>query len=66
MQYCVSSERTAVLLKIMDFTPNDLQKVLVFTNSVDEVEMVYKVTTKYLILCICFLCMRVKFLTLHK
>eukprot|EP00076_Gallus_gallus_P025424 XP_015147963.1 putative ATP-dependent RNA helicase TDRD12 isoform X2 [Gallus gallus] len=42
VQYCVSSKRTAVLLKIMDFTPNDLQKVLVFTNSVDEVEMVHK------------------------
>ncbi|XP_021264068.1 putative ATP-dependent RNA helicase TDRD12 isoform X2 [Numida meleagris] len=42
VQYCVSSERTAVLLKILDFTPNNLQKVLVFTNSVDEVETVHK------------------------
>uniref|UniRef100_A0A669QTC6 RNA helicase n=1 Tax=Phasianus colchicus TaxID=9054 RepID=A0A669QTC6_PHACC len=42
VQRCVSSERTAVLLKIMDFTPNNLQKVLVFTNSVDEVEIVHK------------------------
>ncbi|XP_031471218.1 putative ATP-dependent RNA helicase TDRD12 isoform X4 [Phasianus colchicus] len=28
VQRCVSSERTAVLLKIMDFTPNNLQKAL--------------------------------------
>ncbi|XP_042677658.1 putative ATP-dependent RNA helicase TDRD12 [Centrocercus urophasianus] len=42
VQHCVSSERTAVLLKIMDFTPNNLQKVLVFTNSIDEVEIVYQ------------------------
>ncbi|XP_031411252.1 putative ATP-dependent RNA helicase TDRD12 [Meleagris gallopavo] len=42
VQHCVSSERTAVLLKTMDFTPNNLQKVLVFTNSVDEVEIVHK------------------------
>ncbi|XP_075621529.1 putative ATP-dependent RNA helicase TDRD12 isoform X4 [Balearica regulorum gibbericeps] len=39
---CTSSERTAVLLKILDFTHNDLQKVLVFTNSVNEAEMVHK------------------------
>ncbi|NXO54510.1 DDX17 helicase, partial [Aramus guarauna] len=39
---CTSSERTAVLLKILDFMHNDLQKVLVFTNSVNEAEMVHK------------------------
>ncbi|XP_032303044.1 putative ATP-dependent RNA helicase TDRD12 isoform X2 [Coturnix japonica] len=42
VQHCVSSERIAVLLKMMDFTPNNLQKVLVFTNSIDEVEIVHK------------------------
>ncbi|OXB67764.1 hypothetical protein ASZ78_010366 [Callipepla squamata] len=42
VQRCVSSERTAVLLKILDFTPNNVQKVLVFTNSVDEVERVHE------------------------
>uniref|UniRef100_A0A8B9BWC5 Putative ATP-dependent RNA helicase TDRD12 n=1 Tax=Anser brachyrhynchus TaxID=132585 RepID=A0A8B9BWC5_9AVES len=42
VQHCVSSERTAILLKILDFTPNHLQKVLVFTDSVDEVEMVHQ------------------------
>ncbi|KFV19975.1 Tudor domain-containing protein 12, partial [Tauraco erythrolophus] len=39
---CTNSERTAVLLKILDFTRNNLQKVLVFTNSVNEAEMVHE------------------------
>ncbi|XP_009949699.1 PREDICTED: putative ATP-dependent RNA helicase TDRD12 [Leptosomus discolor] len=39
---CMNSERTAVLLKILDFTHDNLQKVLVFTNSVNEAEMVDK------------------------
>uniref|UniRef100_A0A8B9RPS7 Putative ATP-dependent RNA helicase TDRD12 n=1 Tax=Accipiter nisus TaxID=211598 RepID=A0A8B9RPS7_9AVES len=43
VQPCMNSERTAVLLKILDFTHNNLQKVLVFTNSVKEVEMIHKV-----------------------
>ncbi|NXW56580.1 RH20 helicase, partial [Eurystomus gularis] len=42
VQPCMSSERTAMLLKILDFPHNNLQKVLVFTNSVDEAEMVHK------------------------
>ncbi|XP_027322852.1 putative ATP-dependent RNA helicase TDRD12 isoform X1 [Anas platyrhynchos] len=42
VQHCVSSQRTAILLKMLDFTPNHLQKVLVFTDSVDEVEMVHQ------------------------
>uniref|UniRef100_A0A8C2TU52 RNA helicase n=1 Tax=Coturnix japonica TaxID=93934 RepID=A0A8C2TU52_COTJA len=50
VQHCVSSERIAVLLKMMDFTPNNLQKVLVFTNSIDEVEIVHKVKTKSVIM----------------
>ncbi|OXB84008.1 UNVERIFIED_CONTAM: hypothetical protein H355_015519, partial [Colinus virginianus] len=42
VQHCVSSEKTAELLKILDFTPNNVQKVLVFTNSIDEVEIVHE------------------------
>ncbi|KGL90370.1 Tudor domain-containing protein 12, partial [Charadrius vociferus] len=42
VQLCTNSERTAVLLKILDFTHDNLQKVLVFTNSVNEAEMVHK------------------------
>ncbi|XP_051485399.1 putative ATP-dependent RNA helicase TDRD12 [Apus apus] len=43
VQPCTNSERTAVLLKILDFTHSHLQKVLIFTNSVYEAEMVHKV-----------------------
>ncbi|XP_009809338.1 putative ATP-dependent RNA helicase TDRD12 [Gavia stellata] len=42
VQPCTNHERTAVLLKILDFTHNNLQKVLVFTNSVNEAEMVHE------------------------
>ncbi|KAM7011168.1 putative ATP-dependent RNA helicase TDRD12 [Passerculus sandwichensis] len=42
VQPCISSNRTAELLKILDFTQRNLQKVLVFTDSVTEVEMIHK------------------------
>ncbi|XP_065704501.1 putative ATP-dependent RNA helicase TDRD12 isoform X1 [Patagioenas fasciata] len=42
VQPCTNSERTAVLLKILDFTPSNLQKVLIFTDSVNEAEMVHQ------------------------
>ncbi|KAL2300397.1 hypothetical protein Nmel_012370, partial [Mimus melanotis] len=43
VQPCIKSNRTAELLKILDFTQRNLQKVLVFTDSVTEVEMIHKV-----------------------
>ncbi|XP_010285899.1 PREDICTED: putative ATP-dependent RNA helicase TDRD12, partial [Phaethon lepturus] len=42
VQPCLNSERTAVLLKTLEFTHSNLQKVLVFTSSVNEAEMVHK------------------------
>ncbi|NWS81501.1 DDX17 helicase, partial [Toxostoma redivivum] len=42
VQPCMNSNRTAELLKILDFTQRNLQKVLVFTDSVTEVEMIHK------------------------
>ncbi|NXA98455.1 DDX17 helicase, partial [Melanocharis versteri] len=42
VQPCTNSSRTAELLKILDFTQRNLQKVLVFTDSVTEVEMIHK------------------------
>ncbi|NWR17803.1 DDX17 helicase, partial [Emberiza fucata] len=42
VQPCINSNRTAELLKILDFTQRNLQKVLVFTDSVTEVEMIHK------------------------
>ncbi|NWH92115.1 DDX17 helicase, partial [Aegithalos caudatus] len=42
VQPCMDSNRTAELLKILDFTQKNLQKVLVFTDSVTDVEMIHK------------------------
>ncbi|NWS26707.1 DDX17 helicase, partial [Polioptila caerulea] len=42
VQPCMNSNRTTELLKILDFTQRNLQKVLVFTDSVTEVEMIHK------------------------
>ncbi|NXY25818.1 DBP2 helicase, partial [Atrichornis clamosus] len=42
VQPCMNSNKTAELLKILDFTHRNLQKVLVFTDSVSEVEMIHK------------------------
>ncbi|NXC06008.1 DBP2 helicase, partial [Orthonyx spaldingii] len=42
VQPCMNSNRTAELLKILHFTQRNLQKVLVFTDSVTEVEMIHK------------------------
>ncbi|NXK33448.1 DDX17 helicase, partial [Piprites chloris] len=42
VQPCMNSSKIAELLKILDFTHSNLQKVLVFTDSVNEVEMIYK------------------------
>ncbi|NXB03003.1 DDX17 helicase, partial [Cnemophilus loriae] len=42
VQPCMNSSRTAELLKILDFTQRNLQKVLVFTDSVTEVETIHK------------------------
>ncbi|NXE35924.1 DBP2 helicase, partial [Ptilorrhoa leucosticta] len=42
VQPCMNSSRTAELLKILDFTQRNLEKVLVCTDSVTEVEMIHK------------------------
>ncbi|NXR27461.1 DDX17 helicase, partial [Cinclus mexicanus] len=42
VQPCMNSNRIAELLKILDFTQRTLQKVLVFTDSVSEAEMIHK------------------------
>ncbi|XP_064242787.1 putative ATP-dependent RNA helicase TDRD12 isoform X3 [Passer domesticus] len=42
VQPCMNSNRTAELLKILDFTQRNHQKVLVFTDSATEVEMIHK------------------------
>uniref|UniRef100_A0A452GG39 Putative ATP-dependent RNA helicase TDRD12 n=1 Tax=Gopherus agassizii TaxID=38772 RepID=A0A452GG39_9SAUR len=52
VQLCLNCERTSVLLQILDFTPSKAQKTLIFTNSVDETEMVYKVMESSSIFCL--------------
>ncbi|XP_050167225.1 putative ATP-dependent RNA helicase TDRD12 [Myiozetetes cayanensis] len=42
VQPCMNSSKIAELLKILDFTHTNLQKVLVFTDSENEVEMIHK------------------------
>ncbi|KAJ7395410.1 putative ATP-dependent RNA helicase TDRD12 [Pitangus sulphuratus] len=42
VQPCMNSSKIAQLLKILDFTHTNLQKVLVFTDSENEVEMIHK------------------------
>lgn len=39
----MNSNRTAELLKLLDFTQRNLQKVLVFTDSITDVEIIHKV-----------------------
>ncbi|NWQ70382.1 DDX17 helicase, partial [Neopipo cinnamomea] len=46
VQPCMNSSKIAELLKILDFTHTNLQKVLVFTDSVNEVEMIHKALKK--------------------
>ncbi|CAM5093465.1 unnamed protein product [Natator depressus] len=52
VQLCLNCERTSVLLQILDFTPSKTQKTLIFTNSVDETEMVYKAVESSSIFCL--------------
>ncbi|KAJ7406683.1 tudor domain containing 12 [Willisornis vidua] len=42
VQPCMDSTKITELLKILDFTHRNPQKVLVFTDSVSEVEMIHK------------------------
>ncbi|NXU34419.1 DBP2 helicase, partial [Drymodes brunneopygia] len=42
VQPCMNSNKTTELLKILDFTQSDLQKVLICTDSVTDVEMIHK------------------------
>ncbi|KAG6940620.1 tudor domain containing 12 [Chelydra serpentina] len=52
VQLCLNCERISVLLQILDFTPSKAQKTLIFTNSVDETEMVYKAVKSSSIFCL--------------
>uniref|UniRef100_A0A8C4PE58 Putative ATP-dependent RNA helicase TDRD12 n=1 Tax=Dromaius novaehollandiae TaxID=8790 RepID=A0A8C4PE58_DRONO len=42
VQLCLNSERIAVLLRILDFTPNNVEKMLIFTSTINEAQMVHQ------------------------
>uniref|UniRef100_A0A8C6ZTT2 Putative ATP-dependent RNA helicase TDRD12 n=1 Tax=Nothoprocta perdicaria TaxID=30464 RepID=A0A8C6ZTT2_NOTPE len=44
VQLCLNNERIAVLLRILDLTPNHVEKMLIFTSTRNEAEMVHQVT----------------------
>uniref|UniRef100_A0A8D0H6S4 Putative ATP-dependent RNA helicase TDRD12 n=1 Tax=Sphenodon punctatus TaxID=8508 RepID=A0A8D0H6S4_SPHPU len=52
VQLCMNCERISVLLQILDFTPSNVQKTLIFTSSVEETEMVYKAVESSSTFCI--------------
>jgi hypothetical protein len=41
---CLECEKTSTLLQVLDFIPSQAQKTLIFTSSVAETEIVYKVS----------------------
>ncbi|XP_075796244.1 putative ATP-dependent RNA helicase TDRD12 isoform X3 [Pelodiscus sinensis] len=52
VQLCLNCERTSVLLQILDFAPSIAQKTLIFTDSVDETEIVYRAVESSSIFCL--------------
>uniref|UniRef100_A0A7M4FTB9 Putative ATP-dependent RNA helicase TDRD12 n=1 Tax=Crocodylus porosus TaxID=8502 RepID=A0A7M4FTB9_CROPO len=48
----LNCDKISVLLRILDYTPSNAQKTLLFTNSVDETEMVYRVMESSAIYCL--------------
>ncbi|XP_053305786.1 putative ATP-dependent RNA helicase TDRD12 [Spea bombifrons] len=42
-QLCLDCDRAAVMLRSLDFTPENSQKILIFTDSDEEAELVHKV-----------------------
>ncbi|XP_053126847.1 putative ATP-dependent RNA helicase TDRD12 isoform X2 [Hemicordylus capensis] len=51
VQVCLECDRIATLLQILDFTPTDAQKTLIFTSSVEETDIVYKAVESTSIFC---------------
>ncbi|KAM8945996.1 putative ATP-dependent RNA helicase TDRD12 [Pelodytes ibericus] len=43
IQLCLDCDRAAVLLRSLDFTPRNTQKILIFTKSDEEAELIYQV-----------------------
>ncbi|XP_073914746.1 putative ATP-dependent RNA helicase TDRD12 isoform X2 [Castor canadensis] len=49
---CLECEKTSTLLQVLDFIPSQAQKTLIFTSSVAETEIVYKVVESNSIFCL--------------
>ncbi|MBZ3885328.1 DEAD-box ATP-dependent RNA helicase 20, partial [Sciurus carolinensis] len=49
---CLECEKTSTLLQVLDFTPSQAQKTLIFTCSVPETEIVCKVVESNSIFCL--------------
>ncbi|XP_039744545.1 putative ATP-dependent RNA helicase TDRD12 isoform X2 [Pteropus medius] len=49
---CLESEKTSTLLQTLDFIPSQAQKTLIFTSSVAETEIVWKVVESSSVFCL--------------
>ncbi|MEE6500531.1 hypothetical protein FKM82_003818 [Ascaphus truei] len=52
VQLCLDCEKMSVLLRTLDFTPSNAQKILIFTKSDDESELVYKAVQNNSLFCL--------------
>ncbi|XP_078524388.1 putative ATP-dependent RNA helicase TDRD12 isoform X2 [Lissotriton helveticus] len=52
VQLCLDCEKISALQRTLDFTPTIVNKVLIFTNSVDEAEVAFKAVESSSIFCL--------------
>ncbi|KAJ7311921.1 hypothetical protein JRQ81_006241, partial [Phrynocephalus forsythii] len=52
VQLCLECNRISTLLQMLDFTPVDTQKTLIFTSSVEEMEVVHKAVASSSMFCL--------------
>uniref|UniRef100_A0A670K3W2 RNA helicase n=1 Tax=Podarcis muralis TaxID=64176 RepID=A0A670K3W2_PODMU len=45
VQLCLECDRISTLLQSLDFTPTNVQKTLIFTSSVEETDIIYKISS---------------------
>nr|XP_033796159.1 putative ATP-dependent RNA helicase TDRD12 isoform X2 [Geotrypetes seraphini]XP_033796160.1 putative ATP-dependent RNA helicase TDRD12 isoform X2 [Geotrypetes seraphini] len=49
---CLHCDKSSTLIRILDFTPTIAEKILIFTNSIEETEMIHKVVASHSIYCL--------------
>ncbi|XP_066493875.1 putative ATP-dependent RNA helicase TDRD12 isoform X2 [Tiliqua scincoides] len=52
VQVCLECNRICTLLQILDFSPIDAQKTLIFTRSIEEADIVYKAVESTSLFCL--------------